>query len=219
MSVEFLKNLYESGVPTPYLADATDFSRDQIKRLAKRLEWERKPERYTTGLCFMFPGETWRKLHGAFISESGIVVTTNRGTLCVRKPETTHDGHHRVGIWANGDLSRHFVHRLVLEAFIGPCPSGFVCCHNDNNPKNNQISNLRWDTQKSNMADKIRHGTRQSGENHPRALITNRQASVIHSELKTVKKKGDIKKVAEKHGVSLNIVYDMKNKGAWRSVL
>ncbi len=37
------------------------------------------------------------------------------------------------------------VHRLVLEAFVGPPPQqGAECCHNDGNPKNNHLTNLRW---------------------------------------------------------------------------
>lgn len=52
------------------------------------------------------------------------------------------------------------VHRLVLMAFVGPCPSGMEACHNDGDPSNNSLSNLRWDTHKNNMADCIKHGTR-----------------------------------------------------------
>lgn len=50
------------------------------------------------------------------------------------------------------------VHRLVLEAFVGPCPSGCEGCHYDGNPANNIVSNLRWDTTKNNCLDKRRHG-------------------------------------------------------------
>lgn len=58
-----------------------------------------------------------------------------------------------------------YVHRLVLEAFVGPCPPGMECCHfPDRNPANNKLSNLRWDTHKNNMADAISHGTNNDGE-------------------------------------------------------
>src|SRR4051812_31439367 len=36
------------------------------------------------------------------------------------------------------------VHRLIMEAFVGPRPDGLQCCHGDGNPANNAISNLRW---------------------------------------------------------------------------
>jgi hypothetical protein len=51
------------------------------------------------------------------------------------------------------------VQRLVLEAFVGPAPEGTVCCHNDGDPTNNRLSNLRWDTMTANQLDAVRHGT------------------------------------------------------------
>ena len=54
-------------------------------------------------------------------------------------------------------------HTLVLTAFVGNKPAGMQCCHNDGNPSNNHISNLRWDTPKNNQADRIRHGTNLCG--------------------------------------------------------
>jgi hypothetical protein len=51
------------------------------------------------------------------------------------------------------------VHRLVLEAFVGPCPEGMEACHRDRDVTNNHISNLRWDTPKANAADRRRHKT------------------------------------------------------------
>ncbi len=51
------------------------------------------------------------------------------------------------------------VHRIVLEAFVGPCPAGMEGCHNDRNPANNVVSNLRWDTPSNNQLDRRRHGT------------------------------------------------------------
>lgn len=52
------------------------------------------------------------------------------------------------------------IHKMVLETFIGQRPIGMVACHNNGNSKDNRLSNLRWDTRKSNEADKIIHGTR-----------------------------------------------------------
>ncbi len=64
------------------------------------------------------------------------------------------------------------VHRLVLEAFVGPCPEGMQCCHfPDRNPANNRLSNLRWDTAKANAADKVIHGTDVRSKPTPRAEL------------------------------------------------
>lgn len=52
------------------------------------------------------------------------------------------------------------VHRLVLEAFVGPCPDGLEGCHGDGTPSNNRLGNLRWGTPDDNRRDMVRHGTR-----------------------------------------------------------
>jgi len=62
-------------------------------------------------------------------------------------------GHLFVDISAGGRVSRKWVHRLVLEAFVGPCPAGTECCHGDGDPTNNHVENLRWDTHATNMAE------------------------------------------------------------------
>ncbi len=52
-----------------------------------------------------------------------------------------------------------YVHRLVMLAFVGPCPEGLVVCHNDDNPKNNRLENLRYDTQQANVDDAVASGS------------------------------------------------------------
>lgn len=51
------------------------------------------------------------------------------------------------------------VHRLVLEAFVGPCPPGMECCHNNGVASDNRLCNLRWDTSSENKYDWVRSGT------------------------------------------------------------
>ena len=70
---------------------------------------------------------------------------------------------HKVGypivmLWRNNKSKTLYVHRLVLEAFVGPCPDGMECCHHNDDPLDNRLSNLRWDDRKGNMSDMIRLG-------------------------------------------------------------
>lgn len=59
-----------------------------------------------------------------------------------------------------GKLSCHYVHELVLLAFVGPRPDGMVCRHfPDRDTANNSVDNLSWGTQKQNMADRAVQGT------------------------------------------------------------
>src|SRR4051794_9067393 len=50
------------------------------------------------------------------------------------------------------------VQRLVLEAFVGPCPPGMEACHNDDVSLDCRLQNLRWDTRQANIADRCRNG-------------------------------------------------------------
>lgn len=71
---------------------------------------------------------------------------------------------YRFVVLYNGGVKRNFyIHRLVLEAFVGPCPPGMEACHCDGDPSNNHVGNLRWDTRKENVADIDRHGRKRRG--------------------------------------------------------
>lgn len=85
----------------------------------------------------------------------------------VLSPCPNTSGHLQVPISA-GCIQRLFqVHRLVLTAFVGPCPAGMEGCHWNGDPTDNRAANLRWDTQSANTLDSIRHGTHpQAGKTH-----------------------------------------------------
>src|SRR5262245_4122456 len=77
---------------------------------------------------------------------------------------------------------RFSVHRLILEAFVGPCPEGMECCHHDGNPANNRLANLRWDTRRQNQPDARRHGSfarKPRGERHGSAKLRTSQVLEI----------------------------------------
>lgn len=83
------------------------------------------------------------------ITKTGRVFGVKRGKYL--KPRTDRDGYKRVGLSKDGTLKTHLVHRLVADAYI-PVPVGCVeVCHKDNNPANNNVSNLYWGTHQENM--------------------------------------------------------------------
>lgn len=64
------------------------------------------------------------------------------------------------------------VHRMVAEAFIGPCPEGQEVRHLDGSRSNNHVENLAYGTRSDNMQDAHGHGTLSRGETHPSAKLT-----------------------------------------------
>ena len=71
-------------------------------------------------------------------------------------------GYPDVSLYAQGKRERRSVHALVAESFIGARPEGMEVCHNDGNPTNNHLDNLRYGTRSDNMLDRVRHGTNPS---------------------------------------------------------
>lgn len=88
----------------------------------------------------------------------------NRGR--VLRPDSKRYGHQYVNLSRDRKQTKAYVHRLVLMAFVGPAPAGMEACHNDGDPSNNHLTNLRWDTHSENNRDQVRHGT------HPFATRT-----------------------------------------------
>lgn len=80
-----------------------------------------------------------------------------KGRILKPKSRIDKTGYLNVSLCKSGTHSKE-IHRLVLEAFIGPCPLGMVACHNNGNAYDNKLSNLRWDTPRNNAIDTIRHG-------------------------------------------------------------
>ena len=79
----------------------------------------------------------------------------------MRKPHIAASGYPCVTLHRDGSSQTHYVHSLVLEAFVGPRPPGAEACHGEGGPSDNRVDNLRWDTHRENVLDIVRHGHHQ----------------------------------------------------------
>lgn len=106
--------------------------------------------------------EEWRDVPGYEglyrVSSQGQVYSAHRGGRRLRLSPRS-KGYRAVVLSRGGVTRTRLVHQLVLEAFIGPRPEGFVTRHLDGNPANNALDNLRWGTYSENVHDSIEHGT------------------------------------------------------------
>lgn len=120
------------------------------------------------------PGERWLPVPGYeslyLVSDHGRVYSVPRiveygsrsvsrtGRMLKQGKGSRKDNHPLVGLCRGAQGRTIRVHTLVLTAFVGPCPEGMEACHGDDDPNNNHLSNLRWDTHQQNMCDKVRNG-------------------------------------------------------------
>lgn len=64
-----------------------------------------------------------------------------------------------VNLARNGERQSAYVHRMVLEAFVGPCPDGYETLHGNGVRADCRLGNLKWGTHLENIHDKWTHGT------------------------------------------------------------
>lgn len=118
-------------------------------------------------------------------------------------------GHMVVSLCKTGNQRSVYVHRLVLEAFVGPCPEGQECLHGDGNGLNNRLRNLRWGTSLENSADASKHGTVARGNKNGRSYLD--EATVIAIR----EAPGTTRAIATRFGVSCGHVSRLKNSKNW----
>jgi hypothetical protein len=153
----------------------------------------------------------WKKTHTKGVSGSKHIIDP---TSWMRlKPYACKSGHLRVHI--KGAV--HLVHRLVLLAFVGPAPNGLLCCHGDDDPANNALTNLRWDTPKSNGQDQVKNGRSNQGVRHGISKCTDESVRQMRDEYAAGNT--SYKELAKKHGVHASTVSDIIHRVTWPHVL
>jgi len=142
----------------------------------------------------ILPGERWKAIpgwegmyevsdHGRMKSMSRQVLTSggrrraHEGRILVRSPN--HAGYIPALLSLDGVKEVDLVHRLVLLAFIGPCPDGMECRHLDGEKTNNRIGNLAWGTRAENQADRVLHGTGNTGSRHGMSKLDELSVRII----------------------------------------
>lgn len=95
------------------------------------------------------------------ISDTGLVMSVRRNKLMALG--TNHQGYRTCALSRDGKSRRFMVHRLVLQAFVGPCPEGMETLHRNDTPGDNRLENLRWGTHAENIEDMKRNGNFNSG--------------------------------------------------------
>ena len=88
--------------------------------------------------------EIWKDVLGYeglyVVSSLGRVKSVKTGLI--RKPYDSGHGYKNVALWKNGRYKTKYIHRLVVEAFIGAISKGLEVNHKDEDKRNNTLDNL-----------------------------------------------------------------------------
>ena len=126
-------------------------------------------------------------------------------------------GYRKVYLYSGGVKTSAAVHRLVAAAFIGVRPEGLQTCHNDGNPSNNHVSNLRYDTPSANQHDRKRHGTAENGSFKG---TDNIKAKLNDDQVRLVRKlkPGTLSAVARHWGIDSHAFSRIRTGKGWSHV-
>lgn len=149
-----------------------------------------------------------------FISKDGRIFS-KRMSWREMKPSVTKKGYLRVSLTDFSKKKYYPIHQLVAFAYLGPRPKGYFVCHNDGNPKNNNLSNLRYDTPKNNTKDQERHGTKLIGETTNNVVLTEAQIVEI---LTLTTKNLPTGEIAEIYGVHKSNILQIQKRITWSHV-
>jgi len=119
------------------------------------------------------------------------------------------EGYHRVDLRYPGRRRSAFVHRLVLEAFVGPPSEGHQCRHLNGRRDDNRLANLAWGTAAENSRDKRRHGTCSRGERNGNTRISEETARQILAH------EGTHADAARAFGVSRRTARNIRSGARW----
>lgn len=159
---------------------------------------------------------------GYYVTEDGRVLSCRSNSGKADKPsrdlapQPNRTGHMRVRLSNRGKTTMAFVHKLVLEAFVGSCPDGLVSRHKDGNPANNRLGNLEWATSSVNRMDMWAHGTMPHGSGMVGSKLD--EAIVLDMRIRFAAGGVDVQDLAEDYGVNPTTIGNALRGVNWKHV-
>jgi len=137
--------------------------------------------------------------------------------ILIGTPVNKKTAHLQVRLTDNGRQKMVLVHRIMLEAHVGPCPPGVESIHRNDVADDNRLENLRWGTHTENAQDMIRNGhlVFTEGEDQWCAKLTRDDVLAIRAASENHDKQRDI---AARFNVSQTTVWRIVNRKSWRHV-
>lgn len=173
--------------------------------------------------------ETWLSVPGweglYEVSDQGRVRSLDRiipdrnGVMCfykgrVRQPCSVGHGYFMVNLSLNAVPTQRYIHRLVLEAFIGP--SDKQVNHINGDKADNRLVNLEYVTASENRQHAMRIGLRNDkGEGNPRATLTEQDVLAIRARADAGEPH---QRIADDYSISFGAVSKIKLRTRWNHI-
>jgi hypothetical protein len=149
------------------------------------------------------------------ITRSGVCWSKESGKW--RRLNWVGRGYPIVGLCRKSKQTLFFVHRLLLLAFVGPCPEGMECRHLDGDKRNCRLPNLCWGTkQENNGLDKRAHGTASVGERNGNVRLTEEKVRRIRALWRTGRFVP--RELGERFGVHKDTIRQIVKGKTWKAV-
>lgn len=145
------------------------------------------------------------------INRDGAVRRIDTGRI--KKAVVARNGYPVFNLWQNNKGAVLYQHRLLAEAFIGPCQPGWTVNHIDGNKLNNALENLEYLTAVDNIQDMWTKGRGCSGERNGHSKLTKSQAQEICARANAGERTCDL---AKEFGVGSPIVSQIKHGTRWK---
>jgi len=154
---------------------------------------------------------TWRSIPGYegiyAVSDTGDVMSMDykgSGLPGIMKQSADRKGYLHVCL-NKGREVRRSVHRLVMEAFVGPRPDGFHINHVNGVKTDNRVSNLTYCTPRENNVHALQTGLRTNrGEKHSRAKLTEANVQDIRALLVAGKTQTEVARMFNVHPTAIS---------------
>jgi hypothetical protein len=106
-------------------------------------------------------------------------------------------------------------HKLVANAFLGPCPDGMEIHHKDHNPLNPRLDNLEYVTRSRNKILSVEANRWPLGERRWNAVLT----EGIVKEIRMLFNAGwSINKIADRFAANFTTIYHVVRRNNWKHV-
>ena len=126
-------------------------------------------------------------------------------------------GYPTIRLYNEEGYKTYYVHRLVLETFVGPCPIGFTARHYPDSTKTNiRLDNLSWASYAQNQIDNIERGCA-IGENHYNTCLTEQDVKEIRKLYQETQMTQ--KEIGELFDINYVTVSDIVRRMSWKHVL